>query len=111
MKGVQHSTASVPGGGSVDREILMVFQVQGEALKRIFAAEVARSMGRKRVVGSVRFGSGVIELAPGSATEWTEKTYPFPQDSVPVGGLEPLLLPWGGATAVRYRWSGGSFSR
>lgn len=111
VKGVQHANVTMAGGGTVDREILMVFQVQGETIRRIFAAEIARSMGRKRVAGTVRFGPGAIELAPGSATEWTEKTYPFPQDSGPVGGLEPLLLPWGGATPVRYRWSGGSFSR
>ena len=50
-------------------------------------------------------------FAPGTATVWTATTYPFTQDTAPVGGLEPLLLPWGGAQAVRYRWSNGAFSR
>ncbi len=109
VKGVLHGTG--PGGGKVDRDVMLVFQVANEAIKRVFAAEVARAMGRKRVNGAVRFGNGAIELAPGSAVEWTAATYPFSQDTGPVGGLEPLLLPWGGAQAVRYRWSNGAFSR
>ncbi len=116
VKGVIHATAPrEAGGGPVDREVLLVFQAQGDGLKRVFAAEVSRSMGAKRVAGEVRFvaaGKGVaIELAPGKATEWTEKTYPFNQDTAPVGGFEPLLLPWGGARAVRYTWGGSGFSR
>ena len=49
-------------------------------------------------------------MSGSSTIEWTEKTYPFNQDSGPVGGLEPLILPWGGP-AVRYRWSNGAFTR
>jgi hypothetical protein len=109
VKGVLH--AKGPGGEAVDREILLVFQVSNDGIRRIFAAEIARAMGRKRVNGAVRFGSGSIELAPGSAVEWTAATYPFTQDAGPVGGLEPLLLPWGGASAVRYKWGGSGFSR
>jgi hypothetical protein len=108
-KGVIH--ANGPGGDKIDREVILVFQVQNEALRRVFAAEVGRSMGRKRVMGTVRFGGGGIELAPGSAVEWTAATYPFNQDTGPVGGLEPLLLPWGGAQPVKYRWSNGAFTR
>ena len=52
-----------------------------------------------------------IELAPGKATDWTEKTYPWAQDLGPAGGLEPLILPWGGAQPVRYRWTGSAFAR
>jgi hypothetical protein len=85
--------------------------VVNDGIRRIFAAELGRAIGRKRVYGAVRFGSGSIELAPGGATEWTAATYPFTQDSGPTGGLEPLLLPWGGAQPVRYRWSNGAFSR
>jgi Carbohydrate family 9 binding domain-like len=109
VKGVLH--ASGPGGDRVDREILLVFQVVNDGIRRVFAAELGRSMGRKRIYGAVRFPGGAIELAPGGATEWTAATYPFTQDSGPVGGLEPLLLPWGGAQPVRYRWSNGAFSR
>jgi hypothetical protein len=109
VKGVLH--ASGPGGDKVDREVLLVFQVVNEGLRRVFAAEIGRSVGRKRVIGGVRFGGGAIELAPGSAVEWTAATYPFTQDTGPVGGFEPLLLPWGGAQTLRYRWNNGGFSR
>ena len=120
VKGVVHATGpgsrwgqgpQTPGGDRVDREVLLVFQVANESIKRVFAAEIGRAIGRKRINGSVRFGGGGIELAPGNAVEWTAATYPFTQESGPVGGLEPLLLPWGGAAAVRYRWSGGAFNR
>ena len=109
IKGAMH--VSGPGGDKVDREIMLVFQVTNEGIRRVFAAEIARAMGRKRINGQVRLSGGSIELAPGNAVEWTASTYPFTQDSGPVGGLEPLLLPWGGARAVRYRWGGSGFSK
>jgi hypothetical protein len=109
VKGVVH--ASRPGGDSVDREVILVFKVEGDAIRRVFSAEIGRAIGKKRVSAIVRFVGGGIELAPGSATEWTQATYPFTQDTAPVGGLEPLLLPWGGAQPTRYRWSNGTFTR
>jgi len=109
VKGVLH--AKGPGGETVDRELLLVFQASADGIRRVFSAEIARAMGRRRVNGAVRLGNGYIELAPGNAVEWTASTYPFTQDTGPNGGLEPLLLPWGGASAVRYRWGGNSFSR
>ena len=109
VKGVIH--ANGPGGDKVDREALLVFAVVNDTLKRIFAAEIGRAMGNKRVNGTVRFPAGGIELAPGNAVVWTAATYPFTQDTAAVGGLEPLLLPWGGAQPVRYRWSNGAFTK
>jgi hypothetical protein len=109
VKGVLH--AAGPGGGTVDREVLLVFQVQSDQIKRVFAAEIARAMGKKRVTSAVRFPGGGIELSPGTAVEWTAATYPFQQDAGQVGGLEPLLLPWSGLAPQRYRWSAGSFRR
>jgi hypothetical protein len=53
--------------------------------------------------------SAEIELAPGKAVEWTEQTYPFNQDAGPVGGAEPLLLPWSGLKPARYKWNGTAF--
>lgn len=111
VKGVLHANAPPSVGGIVDREVVFVFQVQGDTIRRVFAAEVGRGVGKKRVTGAVRFSAGGIEIGPGTATDWTEKSYPFNQDAGPVGGLEPLLLPWGGASPVRYRWSGTSFTR
>ncbi|WP_245678469.1 hypothetical protein [Chondromyces crocatus] len=116
VKGVFHANAPrEAGGGTVDREVLFVFQVQGDAIRRVFAAEIGRAMGAKKVSGDVKFVSAgrgtAIQLGPGQAVGWTEQSYPFNQDSGPVGGLEPLLLPWGGVKPVRYAWSGTGFSR
>ncbi|WP_437630569.1 hypothetical protein [Sorangium sp. So ce854] len=103
------------GGGTVDRDVVLIFRIEGEGIQRVFAAEVARSIGDKKIVGELKFvrvGDKVgIELAPGRAVEWTEQTYPFNQDKGPVGGFEPLLLPWGGAQPVRYVWNGSTFAR
>jgi hypothetical protein len=117
VKAVQHAPAPKEAGGvgTVDREIVLVFQVSEGGIRRIFGAEIARAVGTKRVSGTLRFvGAGAsteIELAPGKAVEWTEKTYPWGQDPGPVGGLEPLLLPWGDARPVRHRWNGSAFAR
>ena len=114
VRGLIHASApKEAGGGTVDREVVLVFQVSDAGLKRVFAAETARIMGKKRVQGAITFaGSGKeIELAAGKATEWTAKTYPFHEDTGPVGGFEPLLLPWGSVKSVRYKWGGTSFSR
>lgn len=113
VKGVIHASAPRDaGGGTVDREVVMIYQMAGDGLKRVFAAEIARAIGRKRVQGAIAFaGKGdEIELAAGKAVDWTEKTYPFNQDPSAVGGIEPLILPWSSARSVRYRWTGTSFS-
>lgn len=99
------------GGGAVEREVLVVYQVVGEGLKRVFAAELGRSMGKSKVSGTVTWGAGSIELGPGKATGWTEKTYPFGQDLGPAGGYEPLLLPWSGLRPARYKWTNGAFQK
>lgn len=114
VKGVIHASAPrEAGGGTVDREVVMIYQLASDGLKRIFSAEIARAIGKKRVQGTIGFGGkgDEIELAPGKAVDWTEKTYPFNQDPAAVGGIEPLILPWSDARAARYRWTGSSFSR
>jgi hypothetical protein len=50
-----------------------------------------------------------VDVRPGVARGWTEKTYPWPQDK-PGGSIEPLLLPWGGVPSLRYSWNGTQFS-
>lgn len=113
VKGVIHASAPKDaGGGTVDREVVMIYQMVGDGLKRVFAAELARAIGRKRIQGAIGFaGKGnEIELAAGKAVDWTEKTYPFNQDPSAVGGIEPLILPWSSARTVRYRWTGSGFS-
>ncbi len=110
VKGLMHAPAPREIGGTIDREVVLVYQVNGDTFKRVFAAETARSLGGKRVQGTLRLLADGVELAPGKATGWTESTYPFGQDTSN-GGFEPLLLPWGGNKPVRYRWSGAAFNR
>lgn len=113
VKGVIRASAPRDaGGGTVDREVVMIYQMVSDGLKRVFAAEIARAIGKKRVQGTIGFGGkgDEIELAPGKAVDWTEKTYPFNQDPSAVGGIEPLILPWGSPRSARYRWTGSGFS-
>jgi hypothetical protein len=115
LRGVLHAKASKGlGGGTVDRYALFVYGIQGDALVRVFAAETGRAVEKDRVLGAVAFapgdkGSTRIELRPGRAVGWTEKTYPFPEDTTTAGGLEPLLLPWSGAGARRYKFDGRAY--
>ncbi|WP_232379439.1 hypothetical protein [Polyangium fumosum] len=116
VQGTLHANASPEaGGGTVDRDVLLVYKIEGEGLKRVFAAEIGRAIGKKKVSGAHRFvkaGKAVeIELASGKATEWTAATYPFTQDTSANGGIEPLLLPWSNLNPVRYRWTGSAFGR
>jgi len=115
VRGLLHAKASKAlGGDVVDRYALFVYSVQGDAVTRVFAAETGRAVEKDRVLGSVAFvpaekGALRIELRPGKSVGWTEKSYPFPEDTTTAGGLEPLLLPWSEAGARRYKWSGSAF--
>ncbi|MEJ7728836.1 MAG: hypothetical protein WKG00_06440 [Polyangiaceae bacterium] len=116
VRGVQRQPAPPEvGTGTVERELFLVFQVQGDVIKRIFAAETSRALGKKRVFASVAFvpsGKQVdIELPVAKATEWTDKTYPFAPETGAVGGVEQLVLPWSGQKAARFRWNGTAFAR
>jgi hypothetical protein len=99
---------------SVDRLVFMVFQVKEDSIKRIFAAETGRAFDGNLLLGGLRFvesGQGLeIELLAGRAHGFTKSTYPFPEDSSPSGGFEPLSLPWGSLGARRYRFDGSRYS-
>lgn len=115
VRGVLHAKASKElGGDVVDRYALFVYQVTEGGVRRVFAAETGRALKDNRVVGSVAFipdkGGVRIELRPGRAIGWTEKTYPFPPDTTAAGGLEPLLLPWGDAGGRKYKFDGAGFA-
>ncbi len=101
------------GGDVVQRQALFVYSMLGETLTRVFAAETARTLGKNRISDALRFtpsARGVaISIGALSARGWNEKTYPFPEDTSPAGGLEPLLLPWGVATSRHYEFDGKSF--
>ncbi|MCC6646995.1 MAG: hypothetical protein IT374_15655 [Polyangiaceae bacterium] len=49
-------------------------------------------------------------LGPGVGVGRDEATWPCTQDTTPVGGIEPLVLPWSDASA-RYKWRGSAFTR
>jgi hypothetical protein len=111
---LQAKASKALGGDMVERYALFVYSIQGDALVRVFAAETGRAVGKDRIVGSVTFAPGEkgtrIELRPGRALGWSEKTYPFPEDSTAAGGLEPLLLPWSSGSPRRYAWNGSAFA-
>jgi hypothetical protein len=121
VRGVRHLTATdgstSHGKTHVDVEVMFVYEVKDDAVMRVFGIETAREQKGKRVQGLVQFipapGGRAFDIlsAPGRATGWNAKTYPWPQDQPGEGSLEPLLLPWGGIASVRYSWNGSQFVR
>jgi hypothetical protein len=113
VRGVRHVTT--PAGDRVDVQALFIYQVKSGAIARVFSVETGREQSGKRVQGLVQFvpsktGKGFdVDVRPGAARGWTEKTYPWPQDK-PGGSTEPLLLPWGGISSLRYAWNGTQFA-
>lgn len=115
VRGSRHMQAS--NGDKVDVDALFVYEVKKEVLTRVFAIETGRSMGEKRVQALVQFvpnksGKGFdVDVRPGTARGWTEKTFPWKQEQPGTGPVEPLLLPWGGLTNVKYTYDGTQYTR
>lgn len=113
MRGVRH--VATPAGENVSVECLFIYQLKGGNIARVFAVETGREVSGKRIQGLVQFvpakgGKGFdVDVRPGVARGWNEKTYPWPQDK-PGGSVEPLLLPWGGVPSLRYTWNGTQFA-
>jgi hypothetical protein len=114
VRAVLHAKASEELGGEVvDRHALFVYKVLGDRVLRVFAAETGRTLGQNHVIGAVSFGAaptGSIELRAARAIGWSERSYPFPEDVAPAGGLEPVLLPWGTQPNRKYRFNGQAFT-
>ncbi len=115
VRGVRHVSGD---GGAVDSELMFVYQVGADSIDAHLRHRDRRaSRASKRVQGLVQFipapggKSFDILAAPGRATGWTEKTYPWTQDQPGGGAIEPLLLPWGGIGSLRYRWTGSQFAK
>lgn len=102
------------GGDIVGRQALFIYKVTDQKLTRIFAAETGRALKENRILSAVAFlpssSDVTLELRPLRAVGWTQKTYPFPEDQHPAGGLEPLLLPWGNTSVRRYSFDGSSYA-
>ncbi len=114
VRGKRHVPA--PGGGDpVDMEAMFVYEVKGAQITRIFAIETAREQNGKRVQGLVQFvparggKSFEIDVRPGTAKGWTDKTFPWREDK-PGGSVEPLLLPWGTTGSLRYTYNGTAYA-
>lgn len=100
------------GGGTMRREVLMIYKLSGGQFDRVFAAELARHIGNRRVEAEMAFvGKKAIQLKPGRAVGYDEGTYPWRQKMAPEGDFEPLLLPWGGVEKVKLTYDGRRFTR
>ncbi len=113
VRGVQRMKAPKElGTGTVEREILLVYSVKEGKLARVFAAETGLVLGDRRLTGATGFfpQDKAITLGAGFATGWDKASFPYKQDTSPVGGIEPMVLPWTSGV-VRYEWAGQSFAR
>ena len=106
----------VPGSpASLEIDQMFVYAMVSGALTRIFSIETGREQAGKRIQGLVQFVPGPggrgfeIDVRPGLAKGWTNKTYPWAQEQ-PGAAIEPLLLPWGGIPSLRYAWNGTAFA-
>jgi hypothetical protein len=90
--------------GDVQRGVLLVFELRGDAFPLLLAREVARVQGSLRVENEVVPARGALEIRPGRATGWTAESWPFGA-TAPQDGVEPLTLPWRDGR-VRYRLDG-----
>jgi hypothetical protein len=114
VRGVQHIEAPKDlGKGKISRELMLVYSVQGGKLARVAAIETGMKFEDKRISSTIAFlpsPQGLdLQLGPGSAVGWDQKTFPFRQENAPINGIEPLVLPW--SPAVRLRWSGPGYAR
>jgi hypothetical protein len=94
---------------------MFVYQLKNSNITRIFAIETSRQQGKSSVVGLVQFvpskGKGFdVDVRPGRAVGWTEKSYPWAQEQ-PGGAVEPLLLPWGKIPSLRYSFNGTQYAQ
>ena len=102
-------------GAVVDREVMLVYAVTPRGITRTFGVETGRALGGKRVQGALALLPGThgfdIEVRPGRAFGFNEKTYPFGQDQARPGGSSLSSCPWGQTAAARYHWDGASFTK
>jgi hypothetical protein len=99
---------------SVDRAVLFIFQITETGVRRVFAAETARSVSDKTILSGIRFlpreTGMLIELTAGRSLGFTPKSYPFPDETQAAGGVEPVVLPWSKQRNRSYRFDGDRFA-
>ena len=93
------------GGG---REVLRIYRLASGRFESLFAAEVAKEQGARRLAVQVSFvkkGKGTeIELTPQPAVGFSEASY----GELPAEDMIPILLPWQDKK-TRYLWKSGKF--
>ena len=112
---LRDSSSTDPAAPVLTRQVLLIYKVLDHGLKRIFAAEVARSMGPQRIIGSLRFvqqKTGVsLQISAFRALGWTQKNYPFRESQTESKGLQGLLLPWSQQSARSYSFRDNQFKQ
>jgi hypothetical protein len=100
-------------GGGGAREVLAVYRITSDGIRRTFGVEVAKSQGANRLSTKVSY------LKKGKATEilvesqpaagWTEATY----QEEPADDVVPIPLPWGekDKRRARFQFKGEQYSR
>ncbi len=107
--------SEAPGQATADEvrhRVVYIYKLVGESFRRIFAAELERSIGSQRIVGGIRYPrAGRIELVPSRSVGFREDSYPFGPGDEPSAGVAPLVLPWEERRAARFRFvrSSGTF--
>jgi hypothetical protein len=98
---------SSAGGPSV-REVLRVYRLASGRFQPLFASEVAKEQGSKKLsvqVSLVKKGKSTeIELAPQPAVGFSEASY----TELPAEDVTPILLPWQDKK-TRWVWKGSKF--
>ncbi len=114
VRGVQRLDAPKElGKGQLERELLIVYSVQNGKLARVLAIETGIVLGEKSVRSTLAFLPATrgldLQLGPGHIVGWDQKSFPVRQETAPINGIEPLILPW--SSSVRLRWSGAGYAR
>lgn len=99
---------TVERGGPSVREVLRVYRLASGRFQPLFASEVAKEQGSKKLsvqVSLVKKGKSTeIELAPQPAVGFSEASY----TELPAEDVTPILLPWQDKK-TRWVWKGSKF--
>lgn len=81
------------GAEGVERELLLVLRGTDQGgIARALLVEVARRQGKQAIENKLITRAGSLQIEPGTASGWTQKSYPFTREPIAPAGR--LLLPW-----------------